>query len=167
MLKFENHTQCKNKRTRKIIWYNPPFSKHVQTSVRKQFLHLIDKHFPKHNILHKIFNRNTIKVSYSCLDNVGKIINAHNKAKLQVTENSAMNKCNCKQTIECPLSANCLIDNIVYKATVDTAQGSFKSYIGFCEMHFKKRFNNYKSSFIHENKKTDYRIQQTHLDIKE
>ena len=27
------------------------------------------------------------------MDNVGKIIKAHNKAKLQVTENSAMNKC--------------------------------------------------------------------------
>ena len=82
-LKFENRPQRKNKRTRKIIWYNPPFSKHVQTTVGKQFLHLIDKYFPKHNKLHNIFNHNTIKVSYSCMDNVGKIINAHNKAKLQ------------------------------------------------------------------------------------
>ena len=65
--------------------YNPPFSEHVQTSIGKQFLHilLVDKHFPKHNILHKIFNRNTIKVTYSCMDHVGKITNAHNKAKLQ------------------------------------------------------------------------------------
>ena len=151
-LKFENRPERKNKRTRKIIWYNPPFSKHVQTTVGKQFLHLIDKHFPKHNKLHKIFNRNTIKVSYSCMDNVGKIINAHNKAKLQ-EENTAMDKCNCKQPNECPLSGNCLIDNIVYKATVHTAQGTPKSYIGLCETDFKRRFNNHKLSFTHEDKK--------------
>ena len=33
-------------------------------------LTLIDKHFPKNKRLSKIFNRNTIKVSYSCLLNL-------------------------------------------------------------------------------------------------
>ena len=36
-------------------------------AVAKIFLSLIDKHFPKNSKLCKIFNRNTIKVSYSCL----------------------------------------------------------------------------------------------------
>ena len=71
------------------------------------------------------------------MDNVGKIINAHNKAKLQ-EENTAMDKCNCKQPNECPLSGNCLIDNIVYKATVYTAQGTPKSYIGYVKQISKE-----------------------------
>ena len=96
------------------------------------------------------------------MDNIGKIINAHNKAKLQ-EENTAIDKCNFKQPNECPLSGNCLIDNIIYKATVHTAQGPPQSYIGLCETDFKRRFNNHKSSFTHE----DYTAQQTHLDIKE
>ena len=91
------------------------------------------------------------------MDNVGKIINAHNKAKLQ-EENTAMDKCNCKKPNECPLSGNCLIDNIVYKASVHTAQGTPKSYIGLCETDFKRSFNNHKLSFTHEDKK-----QTTHL----
>ena len=71
-MKYEKVTSepRKRKRTRKIIWYNPPFSKNVDTNIDKTFLKLIDKHFPKRSQLHKIFNRNTIKVSYSCVDNV-------------------------------------------------------------------------------------------------
>ena len=49
---------------------NPPFNINVATNVAKTFLTLIDKHFPKNRRLSKIFNRNTIKVSYSCLPNV-------------------------------------------------------------------------------------------------
>ena len=58
----------KNKtRKRKITWFNPPININVATNVGKTFLALIDKHFPKNERLSKIFNRNTIKVSYSCL----------------------------------------------------------------------------------------------------
>ena len=57
-------------RQRKIIWFNSTRSKNVRTNVAKNFLQLIDKHFPKSSRLHKIFNRNTIKVSYSCMENV-------------------------------------------------------------------------------------------------
>ena len=34
---FENMTN----RNKKIIWYNPPFSKNVKTNVAKQFLKLV------------------------------------------------------------------------------------------------------------------------------
>ncbi len=56
-----------NRKNRKIIWFNPPYSKNVMTNIARNFLHLIDKHFPKSSGLHKIFNSNTVKVSYSCL----------------------------------------------------------------------------------------------------
>ena len=61
--KSSDSTNTTRKRNRNIIWFNPPFSKHVYTNVGRTFLNLIDKHFPKQHILHKIFNRNNVKVS--------------------------------------------------------------------------------------------------------
>ena len=57
------------KRTRNIIWLNPPFSHTVKTKVGKSFFRLLDKHFPRSHSLYKIFNRNNVKVSYSCMNN--------------------------------------------------------------------------------------------------
>ena len=56
----------KRKHARKITWFNPPFSKNITTQVGQKFLKLIDKHFPVGSKLQKVFNRNMIKVSYSC-----------------------------------------------------------------------------------------------------
>ena len=39
----------------------------------------VKRHFPKENPLHKIFNKNTLKVSYSCMDNVASVLSAHKK----------------------------------------------------------------------------------------
>ena len=68
----EEEIQQKKKRTRskKVIWFNPPYSVNIRTNVGKEFLDLLDKHFPKGNPLHKILNRNTVKVSYRCLPNM-------------------------------------------------------------------------------------------------
>ena len=66
-------------RHKKIIWFNPPFCKLANINIGKYFLNLIDKHFQKNNILSKIFNRNTLKISYSCTNNLSKIIINHNK----------------------------------------------------------------------------------------
>ena len=41
-----NH-QKHSKHKRKIIWFNPPFSKNVSTKIGKSFLSLLDMHFPK------------------------------------------------------------------------------------------------------------------------
>ena len=61
-IKNRNNNRSKN-RPRYIIWFNPPYSANVQTNVARSFLFLIDKHFPKAHILHKLFNRNNVKVS--------------------------------------------------------------------------------------------------------
>ena len=68
----------KRRRQRNIIWFNPPFSKSVKTNIARNFLQLLDKHFPPTSRLHKIFNRNTVKVSYSCMPNVKSVISRHN-----------------------------------------------------------------------------------------
>ena len=49
-------------------------TKMCQQSIAKMFLKLVDKHFPCTHQLHKIFNRNTIKISYSCMSNVQQLI---------------------------------------------------------------------------------------------
>ena len=64
-------------RSRNIIWYNPLFSKNVKTNIGKQYFKLLKKHFGKNHKHHKIFNKNNIKVSYSCMDNMTKIKNSH------------------------------------------------------------------------------------------
>ena len=60
----------RRKRKRKIIWFNPPYSKNVKTNVGKVFLKLLKKNLRTSHILHKVFNRNTVKISYSCMKNV-------------------------------------------------------------------------------------------------
>ena len=35
---------------------------------------MVTKHFPRTHKLHKTFNRNIVKVSYSCMNNMSKII---------------------------------------------------------------------------------------------
>ena len=72
----------RRRRKRNIIWFNPPFSKTVTSSIGKKFLSLLDKHFPRSHKFYKIFNRNTVKVSYGCMPNIGAAINAHNKGLL-------------------------------------------------------------------------------------
>ena len=55
-------TQQPRKNRRNIIWFNSPFSKNVKTNIARSFLKLVDSHFPIGHKLHKVFNRNTIKV---------------------------------------------------------------------------------------------------------
>ena len=79
-LTYQKHDQKKDnpqQRKRQIIWFNPPYSKNVTTKVGKFFLSLIDKHFPPYHKLHKLFNRNNVKIRYSCLPNIKSKINAH------------------------------------------------------------------------------------------
>ena len=58
----EKPPKKKKNRRRPEIWFNPSYSLNVSTNVGKEFLKLVDKHFPKGSPLHKILNRNTVKV---------------------------------------------------------------------------------------------------------
>ena len=138
-------------RKRNIIWYNPPYSKNVETNVGKCFLSLIDQHFPKSNPLHKIFNRNTLKLSYSCMNNVKSIISSHNKTVISKSTNSDKEKknCNCRKPETCPMDGNCNVENIIYQAEV-TSQTTKETYIGLCDTSFKLRYRNHTSSFRNE-----------------
>ena len=62
---------------------------------------LIDKHFPKSNPLHKIVNRNTLKLSYSYMGNIKTIIPNQNKAEIN------------KSTRKLPLSETSYVSKII------------------------------------------------------
>ena len=146
----ENTKKKRRNRPRNISWFDPLFSRNVQTNVGKTFLQLIDKHFPRSNPLHKIFNRGTVKVSYSCMESMKSVINRHNSKVLrqdQRTEDEPEKKCKCRKKEECPLKGQCLTSSIVYRATVTTNDQEQKHYIGMTESNFKSRFRNHKMSF--------------------
>ena len=78
----------KRKRKRNILWFNPPYSKNVKTNVGKTFLKLVSTHFPKEHQIHKIFEKNTIKISYSCMQNIGSVLSSYNKNILNPKQTS-------------------------------------------------------------------------------
>ena len=149
-LTYQNNPipQQKRKRSRNIIWFNPPFDKNVKTKVAEHFLKLIDKHFGPNSKLRKIFNRNTLKVSYSCMSNMAMIIKAHN-TKVTSQRVESEKPCNCRSKQDCPLNGRCQETNIVYRAEIvsNNEQQNSKFYIGLTGPSFKDRFANHKTSF--------------------
>ena len=140
-----------------IIWFNPPFSKNVSTNEGKRFLNLIDYYFPLHHNLHKIFNRSSIKVSYSCMPNMKDIINSHNQHILQKNANISDKTCNCIDKAKCPLHQQCLIKNIVYQAIVTSNNPELKEKTYYDinkKTAFKLRYNNHTKSFNMKKYKT-------------
>ena len=115
----------------------------------KIFLNLIKKHFPPHHKFHKLFNKNTVKISYSCTRNIKSIINSHNAKILFPKKSTEQRTCNCLNKVNCPLEQKCLTTNIVYKAKVTSSNQNYqeKVYFSSCETTFKKRFSNHKKSF--------------------
>ena len=135
----------------------------VPYQIANKFLTLLDTRFPLEHELHKLLNRNTIKVSYSCMPNIKQIIAGHNRsitARSDPTETKSPN-CNCKKDKVCPLNKQCLTESIVYQATV-TRQDILKeeTYIGLTENTFKTRYNAHTSSFKNENKRNTTTLSQ-------
>jgi hypothetical protein len=156
-LKFTPDQPHNRSRTRKrnITWFNPPYSLNVTTSIAHKFLTLIDKHFPKGHPLHQIFNRNTVKVSYKTTANMKQIIAKQNKQIMEkeLIKDTQDKTCNCRRPAECPLQGKCLLNNIIYQATIKETEADqtthTETYIGLCSTTFKVRHSNHKKSFTH------------------
>ena len=123
-VRSDNPAGRKRRNRPNIIWFNPPYSVNVHTNVARSFLCLIiDKHFPKSHSLHESFNRNNVKVGYSCMNNMARVIKSHNAKILGKDDQSPAynNQCNCRKKDLCPLDGACqVVNNIVHKATVTT-----------------------------------------------
>ena len=160
-------TQRRRTRRRKIIWFNPPYNKAVETNIGKKFIAIIKKHFTRRHKYHKIFNTNTLKISYSCTPNMKSIITKHNKKLLsQPTATDDARKCNCPREVTCPLNGNCLAKAIVYRGEV-VSETETKEYTGLTEPKWKSRFANHLSSFRNAEKKNSTSLAKYIWDLKD
>ena len=136
----------KEKRKRKMIWFNLPFLMNIKTNVSKTFVKLLQRQ--RHH-MHKIFNRNTVKVSYRCMRSMESVISSHNKQLSNPSREYF--GCNCRVRIKCPLDNKCLTPNIVYEAKVSNkTNNECKRYLGASETPFKERFRNHTTDFKHK-----------------
>ena len=130
------------------MWFNPPWNSEVETNIRKEFLKLIDECFPPENPLSKIFNRRSVKVSYSTTPNIEQIIAGKNAKVLNEQPIGTPKKtCSCPSTKECLLDQRCLEKDIIYQATVEQPNKESKTYVGLTATTFKARFGVHKKVF--------------------
>ena len=143
----------KKTRRRKAVWFNPPFCKSVATNLARKYILLVRKHFTKDNPLSKLFNKNNMKISYSCMPNMKGAINAHNKYILGSNAETLPPRCNCRKSV-CPtMPEPCTTKNVLYRADV-TSGNNTRHYIGAAATEFKTRWNNHKSSFKYQQYKS-------------
>ena len=113
------HQRESNKNTGKtrksnIKWFNPPYSKSLKTSIGKYSFRLLKKHFPPGHKLRKIFNINTLKISYSCMSNLEANIDGHNKYILENTPPPKTKLYNCLKRENCPMRGAWLTEDVLY-----------------------------------------------------
>lgn len=153
-LRYNPPVARQRQRTRNVIWFNPPYSKTVETNVGKEFLKLVRKHFPRNNKFNKIFNTNTVKISYGCMTNIGGIITSQNKKVLGENKTLERGSCNCERRYRgnCPLNGECLTGNAMYEATVTSSEPNYpvNKYVGITEPVFKTRLGNHEKEFNNE-----------------
>ena len=100
------------------------------------------------------------------MPNIGKIITGHNK-KLLKNDTTPEKKCNCRVPGNCSLQNECLLNNVIYQATVKRADtGNTETYIELTSKAFKERWNNHKTSFRVESHKNESRLSTYIWDLK-
>ena len=99
--------------------------------------------------MQKIFNRSTVKISYSCIKNIGFIISAHNQNILNSIVKSY--GCNCRVKSSCPLKGECLTSKTICRAYVSNNANNDKNlYFGSADTPFKGRYRNHTRELKHE-----------------
>ena len=149
-------SRTKKQRKRNVIWFTPPYCASLKTNLGKEFLKLIDKNFPINNPLHAILNRKTVKMSYSCTENMQTLMQNHNRKVLNKNENKQqkVSRCSCRNAVNCPVPGECATENVIYQATV-THDNKTAEYIGSTAPDFKLRYGNHTKSFKFDKYKND------------
>ena len=139
-----------------MFYFHPPHEDKVATKVGKKLLQILDKTIPREHELHPLLNRHTVKVGYSCMNNLKKKITNHNtkvsKAAVGEGDYNADDKahveedwspCNCQGGPQnCPLDGKCQLEgeNVVYVCQVTRDDnGEVERYCGSSQW-FKTRF---------------------------
>ena len=161
--------KIKRNRSRKIIYFHPPWSDQIESKIGKGFLQLLDKHFPKGSELFHYFNRQKVKVSYSILPNVTRQIKGNNRKVLHPEKIMQLKGCSCANGPDnCIVEGgHCLTDNVVYLAQLNYEQDHpitglkesvRKDYFGLTSNQFKIRHSSHKSSLKLPAYKTQTRL---------
>ena len=102
--------------------------------------------------MNKLFNQNSVKISYSCLPSIGRRLAALNSKKLnsdkERLENNNEGECRCRGV--CPVEGQCKSSNIIYCATIKTfenGKNKIAKYFGQTATTFIVRYRNHKHSF--------------------
>ena len=104
--------------------------------LQRHSLPLVTKHFSRSHKLHKNFNQNTVKVSYSSINNKSKIIKGHNeKVALKLRDQTP--KYNCRKKAECPMEGNCKVNVVLYKYDV-TNKAKAIHYLRRCILNVQR-----------------------------
>ena len=99
--------------------------------------------------MHKIFNRNTIKISYSCLRNISSIKSSHNRNILSPKQQSF--GWNCRVKNECPPNGECQAPSVIYRTgVVNDSNDEEKLYFGLADTTFKEMYRNHIRDFKNE-----------------
>ena len=114
--KFQKNVIMKRENKRKNIWFNPPYSQNVKTNIGKIFFKLLHKHFPPSHSFHKILNKKSVKISYSCMQSMSSIVSTRNYSTLNPSKTSFGFKSRNRSV--CLLQNKCLRPNIVYQADI-------------------------------------------------
>ena len=83
------------------------------------------------------------------MPNLQKLISNHNQKifKPKTTHEQAPT-CNCRPNSDpCPMEGNCLVDKLVYRATVTDENQNVETYTGLTGNTFKKRYYGHSHSF--------------------
>ena len=149
-LQFQQPSPKRKNRHRSVTWFCPPYSESAKTPIRKVFLQLLCKHFPPEHRYARIMNKNTIKMSYSCMPNMQNIMKQKNENLLKETPEADQRMCNCSTVEDCPLNGLCLTTNLIYTADVSYKEHNEEKhaiYHGSTRSQFKTRWTEHKSSF--------------------
>ena len=113
----------------------------MKTNVGKISMTLVDEHFPRHHKYYKLFNKNNIKLSYSCMPSMNNVIPKHDSKIMKDPAPSTIKTCNGRRKTDYPMDDNYLSECLIYKASVNTTTNKY--YYGTCENTFKERYNNH------------------------
>ena len=150
-VKKDENVRPRRSRKRNIIYFCPPWNDASATNIGRQFLELVDKHFPRGSQLHKLFNRNSVKISYSTTKNIKAIITGNNSKLLRPARNDENRRdCNCRSPGNCPLNGRCLQESVIYSSKV-SSNVETKEYIGVTKNSFKERWDGHNFDARHIN----------------
>ena len=107
----------------------------------KTFLKLLQCHFPKRHPMHKIFNRNTVKISYCCIRNLGSDISS-NKSKFWIPANNILDaiadfEMNVLWTINVLQTILYMEQRSLMKPTMNVLYVRIQLYLNFTEIQLR------------------------------